>query len=226
MPYSYSRKLGPRRKPRMPRKRMPVVPWYNRKYSPGDIASKAWAMAKYLKSIVNVEHHKVDFPISATGSVGTTPVITNLTAIATGDTEGTRTANSILLRYLYMKQTVRLNASSNYARVRVVVVRDKQQVGDTAPAWLDVYESTSPIALLNKNTVGRFDILFDKCYDLDANNAQFVVDKYIRLQSHARYNGSASTDIQKGGIYYMYVGDDNTNQQSLTANLRMCYVDN
>lgn len=207
------------------RRNLPGRTWMRYGAKAGGLAYRAYKGFRYLRSLINVEHQKIDFNLGATG-VTTTPVVTQMTAVAVGDSEGSRTGNSILCKYLYQKLTVRLNASANYSRLRYVVVRDKQQVGDTAPSWTDVYESTSTTSLLNKNTVGRFDILYDRCFDLDANNPQYLVDKYIRLNSHARYNGTASTDIQKGGIWVMYVSDELTNNPTLSYNNRLMYIDN
>lgn len=219
----YGKSLS-RKGPRMPKKRSRATPWYNRKYSPGDVAYKAWNMAKYLKGLINVEHQKVDTSIATTS--GTTPAVVQLNAIAVGDAEGSRTGNSILQKYVYMKVTTKLNVSSNYSRLRLVLVQDKQQVGDTSPSYTDVYESASPMALINKLTVGRYSILYDRTFNLDANNAQLLQDKYIPINNHARYNGTASTDIQKNGLYLMYISDDNTNQPTISVNARLCYIDN
>lgn len=214
-----------RRKPYMPKKRVSSASWYNKKYSTVDIAQKAYSMAKYLKSLINVEKQKIDFNLGAS-AIGTTPVIAHMTAIPVGDAEGSRTGNSVLLKYLYMKMTVRLDITSAYNRLRVVVVRDKQQIADNPPTYTDVYETTSTTSLLNKNTVGRFDILFDRNFDIDANNPQILLDQYVSLNSHARYNGTASSDIQKGGIWLMLVSDAASAQPTLSYNNRVMYIDN
>lgn len=208
----------------MPRPR-PKKPYIPDPRTAVGMARLAYRGVKYLKSIVNVEHHKVDTTVIS-GTQNTTPLVSHVTAIATGDTEGSRSGNSILAKYLYLKTTFNLNVSSNFSRIRLVVVRDKQQIADTAPAMTDVYESASTIAFVNKNTVGRFDILLDKMVSLDSRNPQIVWDKYIRLQSHVRFNGTASTDQQKGAIYVMLVSDQTTNLPSAAVAARLCYVDN
>lgn len=194
------------------------------KMSLNEVAHNAWAGVKYLKSIVNVEHQKIDFTVNTAAS--TTPVVTHITAVAVGDAEGSRTGNSLLAKYLYLKSNCQLNTSANFDRVRIVVVRDKQQIADTAPAMTDVYESGTTQSLINKLTVGRFDILYDRLLVLDAQNPSYAWDKYIRLNSHVRYNGTASTDQQKGAIYVMYVGTQATNTAAFAFNARLMYVDN
>lgn len=199
-------------------------PWYNRRYSPIQVASAAWRGVKYLRSLINVEHQKVDQQVNTT--ISNTPNITHITAIAVGDAEGSRTGNSVLLKYLYLKHYYTINTSANFTRLRVVVVRDKQQIADTAPAYTDVYETTSTISLLNKNTVGRFDILYDRLVNMDAQRPSASWDKYIRLNSHVRYNGTANTDQQKGAIYLMVVSDQAVNTPTAVIQTRLMYIDN
>lgn len=200
--------------------------WYNRKYSPMDIASKAWRTAKYLKGLINVEHQKLDTVVLA-GTQSNIALVSNIVALGTGDTEGSRTGNSILVKYAYLKLSATLNSSASFTKLRVVLVRDKQQIGDTAPAYSDVYDTAGGTqAFLNKLTVGRFDILYDRLVDLDDNNPQRIVEKYIPLNSHIRFNGSASTDVQKGGLYVMLLSDQATNTPSVTCLTRVMYIDN
>lgn len=222
MPY----KRFPRsRKPYMPRKRQGAA-WYNKKYSTVDLAKRAWSMAKYLRSLINVEHQKADFTI-VNGGQSTTPTVVHLSAIAVGDSEGSRTGNSILCKYLYMKGSILMNSSALATKCRLIILRDKQQVGDTSPAMTDVYEGANTLAFLNKNTVGRFDILYDKTFNLDSVNNQIVLpDKYIRLNSHVRYNGTASSDVQKGGLYSICISDQATNVPTVSASARLMYIDN
>lgn len=223
MPRFNRRPIGRRFRPRF-RKRSARSGWMKYGAKAGGLAYSAWRGVKYLRSLINVEHQKIDFTVGTAAS--TTPVITHVTAIAVGDAEGARTGNSILAKYLYLKTNVTLNTSANFDRVRVVVVRDKQQIADTAPTYTDVYESVSPQALLEKDTVGRFDILYDKLINLDAQRPSASWDHYIRLNSHVRYNGTASTDQQKGAIYVMYVGTQATNTAAFGFNGRLMYIDN
>ena len=191
----------------------------------GGLAYKAYKGFQYLRGLINVEHQKVDFTV-VNGAQSTTPTITHVTAIAVGDAEGSRTGNSILAKYIYLKGSLLLNTSANATKIRFVLLRDKQQIADTAPSYTDVYEAANTLSFLNKLTVGRFDILWDKNYDLDANNPQALMDKYIRLNSHVRYNGTASTDQQKGALYCMVISDQATNTPTLSIAARLMYIDN
>lgn len=234
------------RKPRLPSRRVFRRRRFRKRYGRGfshGFSNMYKTVSKYtnwptvigaikdIQGMINAEKQKVDVSIS-TSTISSTPAVTHLTAIATGDSEGSRTANSILCKYLYINGTVQIHTSANFSRVRMVVVRDKQQVGDTAPAYLDVFESapsgSGTQAFLNKATVGRFDILWDRLCVLDAQNPQVAVSHMIPLKSHVRYNGTASTDVQKGGLYCMLVSDITAggNVPTVYLQARLAYYDN
>jgi len=189
------------------------------------IARAAWSGVKYLRTLVNSETHKLD--TSTSGNVTTTATITHITAIAQGDGINQRTGNSILVNYIYMRTQIVLNASATTSMFRLLLIRDLQQVGDTAPALLDVLTTADCNSFLNANNVGRFKILHDCVYSLDnAQRKQLFFKKYIKLNQHVRYNGSASSDIQKGGIYLMVLSDQTTNPVQIYNNVRINWHDN
>lgn len=220
----YRKRIG--YKPRKSfKKRSSGSNWVGKAKSAAALAMSAWRGVQYLKGLVNAEKHKVDFsPVS--GTINTSPTGACVSALATGDDELSRTANSVLTNYLLIKGKVQLHSSANFSQVRLVVVRDKQQIGDTSPTYTDVYESAGTQAFLNKNTVGRFDILYDRMCDLDSNNPQIIINHYIKLNQHVRFNGTASTDIQKGGIYFFAVSDQGTNLPTVGMSVRLAFYDN
>lgn len=205
-------------------------PWYNRSYTPYQLAQKAWKGVKYIKSLVNVEkkHHDVlvDSAISATGS------ITNLVQIAQGDTDQTRSGNSILGQTEYIQFAVNQHASATNTFFRLMVVRDNQQISDTAPAIGDILDSTFSsqyvVAPLNNEFgIGRFSVLCDKRFALSANGSTSRIDKiFIPVRKHVRYNGSATSDIQKGGLYLLLVSNEATNTPTFEAVCRFAFTDN
>lgn len=224
----FRRRYGPQKRRVFRPKGRRANPWARYGAKGGMLAQKAFNLAKYLKSLINVEKHKFDVSLSSTNNQNDTPVTTHITAIPIGDTEGTRTGNTIMTKYLYVRGRKALDPSGpNYARVREVIVRDKQQIADSAPGYADVFESTGTQAFLNKNTVGRFDILHDKIFDLDAQNPQQIYKYYIPLgQSHVRYNGTGASDVQKGGLYSFTLSDSAATGPQSSATCRLMYIDN
>lgn len=191
------------------------------------LAQKALRGVRYLKGLVNAEKYHLDTVVSA--AISTTPSITHLTAVANGDGDGARTGNSILLRGLSFSMTWNMNASATNTWIRMVLVQDTQQIGDTAPAFTDVFDSGSSniINLLNKNTLGRFKIIRDKVISFSSNSKTDYQKKgFIKFYNHVRYNGTASSDIQKMGLYLMFVSSEATNTPTVSSFWRIFYYDN
>lgn len=192
----------------------------------GHLAKKAWAGFKYLKGMINCEKYKIDTSYSTT--VGTTANVALLNNIATGDTANTRTGISVLLKYAYISLTFNRStaATTAYSQLRMLLVQDTEQVGDTSPAYSDVIEGGLSSGLLNRDTMGRFTILLDKQLNLTANTPAIRVQQMVPLNFHARYNGTASSDIEKNGVYLMIVSSEATNQVGIVGVCRIAYYDN
>nr|UOF80444.1 capsid protein [Cressdnaviricota sp.] len=192
-----------------------------------NIAQAAWSGVKYLRTLVNSEVHKWDF--TNTGTLSTTPVILNFTGIAQDDTASGRTGNSILIAYFAFRMSVTIHASATNSVVRCIIFKDKQQISDTAPTAADLLSiTTNPLSFYNANKVGRFQVLSDKIYTLSASGAASVryFKFYKKLNSHMRFNGSASTDIEKGGIYALLMSDQATNTPAMSYTGRIAWHDN
>lgn len=191
----------------------------------GTVARKAMAGVRYLKSLVNSETFHKDSSVS--GAVSTTPSVNHLTAIATGDADASRTGNSILCKRLTYNMSINMNVSSSDTWLRMVLLVDTQQVGDTAPQWTDVFSAATISSLLNVETLGRFTILRDKIYTMSISGRRNLQLKgSIPLKFHTRYNGNNSTDIQKNGVYLMFLSNEATNTPTVTSVWRLHYHDN
>lgn len=173
--------------------------------SVGNMALLAYRGVKGLRAIVNSEAMQIDTGI-AISTVANTPVVYQLNAIAQGDTVSQRTGHSCLMSSLH--STEYYVSSVANVLVREVLVLDKQQIADTAPAWLDVFENSNPASLYNKLSKSRFQILEDKTFVLSQTQRSNKFSKKTRkLHKHAIFNGTASTDIQKNGLYKMIIAD-------------------
>lgn len=219
---SYARKSG------YGRKRMGKRSWYDKKYSAQQLAVKAWKATKYLKGLVNSEMLHKDTTITMSSAQSN---ITSLVAIAQGDTDAGRTGNSLLLRNIYMRGSMNINASvTGNTRITLALVKDTQQSSDATPAVGDIFQSsTDPDSLLATGTFGRFKLLWRKTYVLTpVGGGRNVVNinKYWKVYDHIRYNGAASTDIQKNGYYLVAISSENTNYPGINFNARIGYRDN
>lgn len=219
----YRRKYG-RRKYRRNR-----TSWYNKKYSVSQIARKAWGTAKYLKRVLNVEKKKHDVNLALT----TNNSVVALNHIPQGDTDQTRDGNSLKQQSLSIKGYIQGSSTLDSLHARVIVFFDKQQVPDANPTITDLLDPSSSNAVfapLNNETVGRYKILSDKRYSLNnAISGNAVTHNYsfsTALKSHARFNGPASSDIQKNGLYIGIVHDGGITPPTLAATSRVTYTDN
>jgi Geminivirus coat protein/nuclear export factor BR1 family. len=183
-----------------------------------------------------IEHHFVDnYPSRNFTTVGNTD---NVTKVAEGDTSLTRTGLKITPTSLYLRGIIKVGAIGTPpvqdpigGLVRMMIVRDKQQIGDTVPAMSDVVE-TAPlrvIAPLSRLNRARFEVLWDTVFKINPNSSNSVIHfkKYLKLSSKRSvyYNGGANTDIQKNGLYIMMCCDDAVYSPSISYYYRLRFAD-
>lgn len=210
------------------RRKRRAVGFLDRKYSVKDLAWKAFKGVRYIKGLVNAEKMYLDTTNTAV-SVTASGVVTQLNAIAQGDTTSSRTGNSVLMKNLFGRMVVVADASeANNSWVRIMIVKDKQQVGDTDPGVTSILATSTPLSPLNRNTAGRFQILYDKLINLSVLQGATIrtLKMNIPINCHARYNGTASSDIQKNGIYLVLVGNEVTTTPDCEYYFRLNYYDN
>ena len=142
-----------------------------------------------------------------------TGLITGINFIPQGDDEGQRQGNSVLLRKVANQISIEKAVSVPSTLVKVMLILDLQQSPDVSPNVSDVIEPSqvattfAPMARLNKTTVGRFTILSSRLVYLNTFKTSAVINLNKIMRHHVRFNGPASTDIQKGGIYLMTISD-------------------
>lgn len=157
--------------------------------------------------------------------------MSNLVALNQGDGDGQRTGNSIFVRTISMKGSVEWNNTQSLPqRLRMMLIIDKQQIGDTIPDPSDVLDTTgtafAPYSMLNDTTVGRFTILKSRLYNISSERPVVNFNWNLNLRHHVRYNGTTSSDIQRGGIYLLLISDAATNGPTVFRCIRVSYHDN
>lgn len=192
------------------------------------LANKAFEGVKFLKGIINSELHKRDFVQGGFNIPNSTQPVQLLNGLSQGDTVSTRTGNSLLMKHISIRGYINFDTlgSSNSTIVKYWVVVDQQQIGDTNPVFSDIFSNNDVLSLLNSSTVGRFKILkTGLCIrDLNVNQKQVNID--IPLNMHTRFNGTASTDIQKNGIYLCWTSNQSTALPTASYLTRISYYDN
>lgn len=189
------------------------------------MAESALKGVKFIKGLVNSEMLKLDNGGSSAIDNVTSNSLIPLHAIAQGDGDSARTGNSIFARALNGNINFEKHASATYTYVRCMILMDTQQVGDTTPTVLTVLQSDWA-SHLNTATVGRFKVLYSKIVVLNSARPSVQIKYNKAMRHHIRYNSTASTDIQKGGIYMLLTSSESTNTPTVRYNLRLSYHDN
>lgn len=192
----------------------------------------ALTVAKRALRLVRVQRPEVlHFGTASSVLIETPATWVNLTPIAQGDGPSDRTGNQILLKGITLRFTVD-SAGAVATWQRIMIVRDRQQIGDTPPSDADLFENPgatqylSPLAIA---TSGRFKVLFNKVFSLSNSSAETdtkYVSIYLRCNSQVRFNGSTATDIQRNGHYLVMMSSGTTTSRpTLTYNYRVGYTD-
>lgn len=213
----------------------------NIKKNPVGAASTALTALKIAQKVhrqINSEvfGHKIQLNTNA----DTTGAVQSLCAISQGDTDGTRTANSIKLArlsgYIVCKSR---DAATDTTFVRVVILRGKHE-RNTAPAWSTTYEAAaSGVTLVGAQKLRdrRFDtkVLYDRVIRLENTNDTGSVNPStkmfkinLKLYGHVNYDG-ANTTAESGGIYLFFCSNQDTGASkdpAFSTNLTLTYYDN
>lgn len=205
------------------------TPWYRKKYSAAQLAIKAVRGVRYLKGLVNSEMLHKDTTYS-TSSISGAGSVVHLTNIAQGDDYNGRTGNSILLRSLSYRYKLEINSSvTSNTTITCLIFQDTQQVADSTPSVTDVLAAATTHSLLSLSSPGRFKIISRKSYTLtpaSGGRPALEYKGFHKLYSHVKYNAGASTDVQKNGLYVLFISSEATNYPTVSGTFRIGYHDN
>ena len=131
---------------------------------------------------------------------------------------------SLLLRH----NTGNLGVTGGNSNVRYCLIQDNQQIADTTPTLNDIFGAGFTVTTpLFQGSLGRFKVLWDHTYALvERGRALVSGKKYWKMQHHVRYNGAATSDIQKGGLYFCRFSDFTGGGVQSRCEFRVRFVDN
>ena len=208
------------------------MPQYKRKYTPyrynrtrysrprtstfqnyATMAYDAYKGVKYLKSLVNVEKHPLDVTVSQTpeNAIGTFSL---LNGVAQGDTNITRTGNSVLFTSINLNLKYTINSAASHTQIRTILFYDKECNGAT-PVIADILSSTNILANYNHDETTRFQKLADFMVNLSISGTQEVSRRvYRKLQKHTRFDGTSAAigDIVDNALWLFFLSDEATNR--------------
>ncbi len=169
---------------------------------------------KYSKSNVSTRVTKLErqqetgrYLSGVDAALTATPLVQHLTAVAIGNTGETRTGNWITPTYIGIRGHFLMLPAAVilFDYYRITVIQDLQTIGDTNPAYTDVFQDNSCFSFMSTTTSGRFRILYDGWYETHKQSMEsaFVKIDISKKMAPVRYNGAAATDFQKGAIFML-----------------------
>lgn len=212
-----------------------------------NLAQKVVKLTK-LVSGLRPETKYIDTSLTSNNVSVNNGVVINLTAIGGGTGINQRVGDAVNMLWWNLNLSVTLSSAQNTTTempsFRFYIARDVQQVSDTAPIGADLVDQPSlpKIQLLNVSTTmqRRFQIVYDSKPQLifpgtglSILNNSVVYPQRCQFNLRGfkkgpiRFNGTASTDIQKGGLFLFFYTDVTTSGDVLdfTGTSRVAYTD-
>lgn len=209
------------------------MPFHKKSY-----AKKKAPLAKQVESIKKqLRVRKPEVKNILAYALGTAPTLTgsiiSFNDIAQSVTSTGRVGLDIQPTSLNIHAVLKFNfgGSANYQQsMRIIMVRDVQQVQDTAPTVASILHDPAyaMVSFYSEVTKGRYQILSDNLFNFtaQAGNSIYKFNKTYNLSKHKiHYNGANSTDIQKGGIYMLLISSEVTYTPTLDWGYKMNYID-
>lgn len=191
------------------------------------IAKKAFRMAKYVRSLVNVEYKNIDF--GSTAAISSTATYSDaITDVAQGDDQTNRSGRTIKLTSIEVRHGLAIHASATQSAVRIIFGIDHDPTGVTATAG-DLISDTASINSLRTITAsqGRFTVLLDRIYDMSNAGTRNINYKWFhKLGHHNFYNGTAAASNGKGRLFMLLISNEATNTVAQDLKIRVKFIDN
>jgi len=198
---------------------------------------------KALQSVVNSLAPEIKYSDNFGGAQPTEAgAVVHLTAIPQGDTQTTRTGNTICVKNVCVEGYISRATTdpSVLSDLRFAVVLDKKQVTDTSPTAAQIFQDPANAwsSLPNTANLERFTVLWmSPVYDAyqygyDTNvlasraptqSNKFKFSKNMNLK--VSFNGSAGSDIEKNGLYFVCLNSDVTLEPIINAVTRVGFTD-
>lgn len=213
-------------------------PVQQRKRIYGRAGIQLYKDVKYLKGLINSELH-YDYSPYTGQVIDTAGKVYHLTAIGQGDTNATRSGNTILPRYMTVMIKLE-NSVIDFETVRVLLFRWKDS---STPVVADLFEDNSaPVySPLNDNITGnlrdrQIDVLKDEWFTLggDSMTRGSVFVKYQldlnpsskNIKDHIKYDNAVTTS-PSGGIYLVLIGrNTGLNATNFEGSHKLTFYDN
>lgn len=195
-------------------------------------ASKALAMAKYLKGIVNVEYKLID-TLHSSVLMTVAPIITPLTNIVQGDSNVTRDGSNLKIVSIAWNYFIHMNSSATSTMTRVLLVHDKQtnQALFTGTDLLtDVSISDGINSFRNLDNSQRFHVLYDRrhAHSVAGNSRTTKGSFHKQVQYKIRYDANVGdiTDLTMSSLSLVFFSNESTVTPTFNSFIRLRFIDN
>lgn len=192
--------------------------------------SSSGSLSQQVKSLQSAvrklqpELKYVDTSLAQSNITAAAGAVTHITAVGQGDTQSTRTGNSIRVKSVDVGFYIPRNGITSIGFdtfFRWAIVQDKQQVADTAPVAGGIFTSAATpwVDFPQEQSLERYRFLYvSPCIDL--RQVSFAVagswDNAVFTKSNqfsycwkgdikVDFNGGASTDMQKNNLYVVFM---------------------
>lgn len=165
--------------------------------------------------------------------------------VSQGDTQGQRTGNVINVKNIdigfHLTRTAAMTGQSLNQFFRWALVVDKEQISDGIPGAGDIFETPGAPYLDHVSLVHleRFRFLYvSPCIDLNQMVMWTTSNSLVGVPTKANvygyswsgeikvaFNGTASTDIEKNGIFIVLLNSGSNAQSDLVGKARLCFTD-
>ncbi len=193
---------------------------YKKRYS--RTKGKVTATTRWVKKYLDVEYKKISIVVDS--NIDSAGVSIFLTLVGNASAVNAREGNKITMKSMFIRLTIKPNvAAPKNDFVRMMLIKDKQQIADTIPILVDVLGAGFGIPTsLDPEDVGRFSVLWDKTWAINVNGTGlFHFKKYFKMNNSVRFNGTASTDQQRNAVYLMIFTSESTVADAPNINLQL-----
>lgn len=195
-------------------------------------AQKALKLAQRLKKLVNVEYKTRETAQTALNVIDGIGSHIFLCGIQRGLTTNDRDGSQVKATSIQLKYTISQHASATLTSFRVLLVIDKQTnqaVFTTADLLQNVTNIQSVVSFRNLDNMHRFNVIYDKVHVLSSNGSHMQQGYFAKsLQLLLRYDADAGTiaDLTQNSITMVVISNEPTNTPTMSAAIRIKFVDN
>jgi len=172
-----------------------------------------------------------DQAVTYTLTAGAPTDVDSLVPIGVGQNESSRIGNSVFLKYIRCYFDALPTPITATGILRISVLQDLRTVDSTAPAYTTAFDSASPSALLNRDQIGRFKVLYDRRFVIrqmsESAGMHFIRSVFVPVNREIRWSGDTEASVNKNNIFLMlyWVDLDNAGTCTVTMRSRAAYID-